>query len=176
MKKIFTVFTMFFVLAFVAGAFAGESRIGYVDLQRAMNKSEHGKNVKIELEGIVKEKTNAIEELANKRNAIQKDLEKSRMVMSEEAVRAKIDEIKKLERQAEQMINASNEDLSKLQRDKEFAILKELDDIITKIGKEGGYMIILPSEVVLFAPDGSSITNEVIKRYNALKGLTPVKE
>ena len=132
--------------------------------------------MKIELVAIVKEKSDEVEKLALRREALQKDLEKNRMVMSEEAVRDKIDEIKKIERNAERIIGESNEDLSRLQREKELGILKDLDDIINEIGLEGGYALILPAEMVLFAPDGSSITNEVIKRYKEKKGQTPTKE
>ncbi len=176
MKKIFIVTAALVLLAFAAGVSAESAKVGYVDLQRAMNMSEHGKNVKIELEGIVKEKSGAVEKLAAERGALQQDLEKNRMVMSEEAVRDKIDEIKKIERTAERMIEESNEELGRIQREKELGILKDLDDIIGVIGREQGYAVILPAEMVLFAPEGASITKEVIKRYNAKKGLTPTKE
>ncbi|MCK4910366.1 MAG: OmpH family outer membrane protein [Thermodesulfovibrionales bacterium] len=176
MRKISLVLAALLLLAFSAGASAEPAKVGYVDLQRAMNQSEHGRNVKIELEAIVKEKSDEVEKLALRREALQKDLENNRMVMSEEAVRDKIDEIKKIERNAERIIGESNEDLSRLQREKELGILKDLDDIINAIGREGGYTLILPAEMVLFAPDGSSITDEVIKRYNEKKGLTPAKE
>ena len=176
MKKIFIVTAALVLLAFAAGVSAESAKVGYVDLQRAMNMSEHGKNVKIELEGIVKEKSEAVEKLAAERDALQQDLEKNRMVMSEEAVRDKIETIKKIERAAERMIEESNEELGRIQREKELGILKDLDDIIGIIGREDGYSVILPAEMVLFAPEGASITNEVIKRYNAKKGLTPTKE
>lgn len=176
MKKIFIVIAALVLLVFASGVSAEPSKVGYVDLQRAMNMSEHGKNVKIELEGVVKEKSEAVEKLAAEREAIQQDLEKNRMVMSEEAIREKIEEIKKIERTAERMIEESNEELGRLQREKELGILKDLDDIIGTIGREGGYIVILPAEMVLFAPKGSSITDEVIKRYNAKKGLAPTKE
>ncbi len=178
MKKIFIMTAALALLAFAAGVSAepAKAKIGYVDLQRAMNMSEHGKNVKIELEGIVREKSEAVDTLARQRETLQQDLEKNRMVMSDEAVRAKIDQIKKIERTAERMIEESNEELGRIQREKELGILKDLDDIIGAIGREGGYVVILPAEMVLFAPKGSSITSEVIKRYNAKKGLTPAKE
>ena len=99
MKKIFIVIAALVLLVFAGGVSAepAKAKVGYVDLQRAMNMSEHGKNVKIELEAIVKEKSEAVEKLAAERDALQQDLEKNRMVMSEEAVRDKIETIKKIE-------------------------------------------------------------------------------
>ena len=156
---------------------AGQTgKIGYVDLQRAMNTSEHGMNVKLELEGMVKEKTQMVEKLARERDTMQQDLEKNRMVMSEAAVRDKLDQIKKIDRTAERMIEESNEELGKVQRDKEVGILKDLDAIITEIGMDGEYTVIIPAEMVLYAPESLNITDEVIKRYNASKGLKPSKE
>ncbi len=182
MKKIITLLVMLLVSVFVVAvqveqANAAESgKIGYVDLQKAMNTSEHGKNVRMELEGMVNEKSKEIEKLASQRDALQQDLQKNRLGMAESAVRERLDEIKKLERRAERVIGESNEDLGKLQREKELGILKELDVIITKIGLEDNYSIIIPAEMVLFAHESQDVTEEVIKRYNASKGLKPSKK
>ncbi len=185
MKRTISVLAVLSVLALAAvapaeqgqtGQIGQTGKIGYVDLQRAMNTSEHGKNIKFELDGMVKEKTQMVERLARERDAMQQDLEKNRMVMSEAAVRDKLDQIKKVDRTAERMIEESNEELGQIQRDKEVGILKDLDAIITEIGLEGEYTVIIPAEMVLYAPESLNITDEVIKRYNALKGLKPSKE
>lgn len=176
MKSVFGILAALVLLATTAVVSAEPAKVGVVDLQRAMNQSEHGKNVKIELEAIVKEKSQELEKLAAERDALQKDLEKNRLVMSEDAVREKIGRINEIESRAKERVKKSNDELSKLQRDKEYKILKDLDKIISDIGKDGGYTLILPAEMVLYVPAGASITNEVIKRYNAFKGLTPSKK
>jgi outer membrane protein len=173
MRNAFGFVAALLLLVVAVPSWAGPAGVAYVDIQRAMNDSEHGKNVKLELEGIVKEKSAGIEALAVERDSLQAELEKNRIMMSEEAVREKVDRLGKIEREAERMIEESNEELGRLQREKEISILKELDDIISAIGREKGYVAILPAEVVLYAPEGTDITDMVIERYNKLKGLEP---
>ncbi|MBI1810389.1 MAG: OmpH family outer membrane protein [Nitrospirae bacterium] len=50
------------------------------------------------------------------------------------------------------------------------AILKDVSDIVDAIGYEGGYAVILRSEVVLSAKKELDITGAVIRRLNESKG------
>ena len=173
MKKARIMLCAMALVLVAATAWAEPASVGYVDFQRVMNESEQGKNVKIELEGFVKERGGKIDELARQRDALQAEIEKNQVALSESALRAKVDELKKIEREADRLIQESNEELVNLQREMELSILEELSDIIDELGKEGGYDIIVPIEVVLYAREGSDLTDEVIKRYNKKKGLTP---
>lgn len=173
MKKTIFILAVLMMVVFSTSAWAGDKKIAYVDAQRVMNESEHGKNVKLELESVVKDRAAKIEALAKERDAIQAEIEKNKVILSEDALREKIEQIKKIEREAERFIQESNEDLMNLQREKESEILKDLGDIIEELGQEGGYDLILPVEVLIYAPESSDITDVVTERYNKLKGLTP---
>jgi len=58
-------------------------------------------------------------------------------------------------------------------------ILKELEKVVIRIGKEGGYTLILENNMpgIYFIDSGIDITNEVIKAYdNEVKSRTKKDE
>ncbi|MGD2080745.1 MAG: OmpH family outer membrane protein [Nitrospirota bacterium] len=166
MRKILTVV---FVLALSASAFAQDGmKIGFVDMQRALNESEAGKVARVELEEAVKERQGVISEKMAMRDKLVAELEKQSVVLSEEARKQKQAELATLSREVERMVEESNAELQKRQRELETEIVRDLDSIITTIGKQGGYTLILPAEIILYSVEGLEITGQVIDRHNAL--------
>lgn len=163
------ILTMIFVLALATSAFAQDGvKIGYVDMQAALNKSEAGKVAKKELEDAVKERQDKVSEKMAIRDKLVAELDKQSVVLSEDARKQKQAELEKLSREIQRMVEDSNTDLQKRQRELEAEIVRDLDSIITTIGKQGSYTLILPAEVILYSKDGLDITNQVIERHNAL--------
>lgn len=159
-----------FALLFCSQALAAEkTKIGFVDLQRALNESEFGKKTKTELEDLIRAKRTAIEEMAKTRDSMKEELDRQATTLSDEAMRQRVDELDRKERELERLVADTNEELQKLQREKEIVIIKELDDIISGIGKKEGYIVILPSDVILYSEDDADLTDRVIKEYDRLK-------
>lgn len=178
MKKVFIIF---FILLLSTHAFSEEplkaekTKIGIVDLQRALNDSEAGKKAKTELEALIKEKQNLINE---KRQAFEKakdELDKKSLVLSKEAKKHKTEELAVMERNLEKLIGESNEEIQKKQRDREVGILKELEGIIEKLAVEEKFTVILPEDVILYADEHLNLTDRVIEMYNNLKKASPEK-
>lgn len=161
--------TLVFVLVLSTYAFAQDGvKIGFIDMQKALNESEAGKVAKKELEKMVKERQVKIDEKIALRDKLVAEIEKQSVVLSEEARRQKQDELEKIAREIERMVADSNAELQKQQRELEIEIVKDLDAIITGIGKEGNYTIILPADIILYSAEGTDITDLVIKKHNEL--------
>jgi outer membrane protein len=155
------------VLALGSFAFAAEKvKIGVVNLQRVVNESEAGKKATSQLEAVIKERQAKIDEKQVEFEKLQKEMEQKATVLSEDAMKKRKEEIQKKERDLKRLISDSNAELQKLQREKQLGIQKELDALITKIGKDNGYTIILPNEVVLYYDDAMDMTDLVIKDYD----------
>ncbi|MDW7973404.1 MAG: OmpH family outer membrane protein, partial [Thermodesulfovibrio sp.] len=98
MKKFFfAVFVMFFALSFVSVARA-ELKIGIVDLYRVLNESEEGKKSVNELQSMLEARQKTLEEKQKKIQSLREEFEKKRSVLSEEARKAKEEEIERLGR------------------------------------------------------------------------------
>jgi outer membrane protein len=168
---------IFMLLLFSTGALAAEIevKIGYVNLQQALNESEYGKKTKAEIEDVIRKKQANIRSRVEKHEETKKELEIQSATLSEEAFRQRMSELQKEEREIERLISDSNAELQKVQREKEVQILTELDDIIDGIGEEGSFTLILPSEVILYATEDMDLTEQVIKRYDEMKSSTPAE-
>ncbi len=176
MRKILT---MIFILALSAHAYGQEAekpvKIGFIDMQRALNESEAGKNAKAELEKMFRDKQKAIDERIAQREKLVAELEKQAVVLSEEARRQKQDALDKLTRDLERMISDTNAELQKSQRELEIGIFRDLDKIIRDIGESGGYTVILPSEALLYSTEGIDLTDSIIAKHDELYRQKPGK-
>ncbi|RLB81246.1 MAG: hypothetical protein DRH17_09685 [Deltaproteobacteria bacterium] len=154
------------------------AKIGVVDFQRIIDKSNAGKRSSVEIksqgkkmEQILKEKGAEIEEL-------KKTLDQKALVMSEDVreakekdLRIKINDLKSLQRRYQDVLSELNVNLSK-------QIMKDVFEIVERIGKREGYLLIIDRRIggVIYAPNAIDITDKVIQEYNALDAKRSKKE
>ncbi len=170
MKKTgFLILSWGILLVFASLTFGEEAlKIAYVDMQRALNYCEAGKEAKkqisVEVEKIQKEFSGRQKELEK----IKEDLEKRGSVLSESVrqqrerdYQAKLRDLQRLQRDYE-------EDLRRKDREFSDRILKTLEGIIKKMGEEGKYTLILEKNqpTVIYISKGLDLTDEVIKRID----------
>jgi outer membrane protein len=151
-----------------ACAFAAESKIGYIDLNLALNKSEVGKKAVLSLEEMVKAKQFIISEKGDKIKKIEEELAKQSSIMTPDTVRERKEEREKLLRDYQRMVKDSQEEVQKKQAEYMDAIIKKLKGIVEQIGKEEGYSLILEKAEsgVMFHSDEIDMTGTLIKRFN----------
>jgi outer membrane protein len=155
------------LLAGIAAA-AEVGKIGYADLRVALNESEAGKKAKIELESLIKTKQAAIDEKGKSIEKLKGDLEKQTSVLSGEARKSKEEEIERLVRDYQRLVQDAQNDVKKKETELTGSILKELRDVVEKIGKDEGYSLILENVegIILFSRKDLDMTDKVIKNFN----------
>jgi len=162
------------VSGFVAGAARAESatatKLGYVDLNRALNETNEGKSAKARLEADMKAKKQKIEMMQNDLKKAGEELEKQKLILSADALREKQQafqqkylEFQKTAMEYEKQISEANDAAIK-------PIADKLMRVVQQIGQSDGYTMIVPREMALYSPAGSDITDRVIKAYNSGKG------
>ncbi|MFN3395217.1 MAG: OmpH family outer membrane protein [Thermodesulfovibrionales bacterium] len=165
-------FLCFAVMFFLTGNIsAQEVKIGYVDLRLALNESEAGKKAKTELESMIKIKQAAIDEKGKAIDKLKGDLEKQASVLSEGARKSKEEEIERHIREYQRLVQDSQAEVKKKESELTGSILKELREIIDKIGKEENYTLILENVegLILYSKKDIDLTEKVIKTYNETK-------
>ncbi len=160
--------------SFLAGTvFAAEAtaKIGYVDLRVALNDSDAGKKAKIELESLIKTKQTAIDEKGKGIEKLKADLEKQASVLSADAKKSKEDEIERLMRDYQRLVQDSQNDVKKKEGELTGSIIKDLRDVVEKIGHDEGYALILENVegIILYSRKDLDITDKVVKIYNEKK-------
>ena len=152
-----------------AEATAG-TKLGYVDLNRALNETNEGKAAKARLEADGKAKKQKLEMMQNDLKKMGEDLEKQKLILSADALKEKqgVFQQKLMELQKTSM------DYEKQFAEAEAAAIKPISEklqrVIQQIGQADGYSMIVPREMALYSPAGSDLTDKVITAFNSGKG------
>ncbi|MCO5113462.1 MAG: OmpH family outer membrane protein [Bdellovibrionaceae bacterium] len=150
---------------------AAEIKIGYVDMQAAIQQTSTGKKAKSELEKIAKTKE---DDLKKREAALKKkgdDFRKKETVYDENTRRQKQGELQKEFYELQQLLGQSQNEL----RMKEESLLKPIVEGLRKqidaIAKKEGYTVILEKadNLVLFAKEEINLTNQIVKAYEKSK-------
>jgi outer membrane protein len=169
--KIAFVTMVFSVCLFVAASFGADvAKIGVVNFQTILEKSDAGKMAMAEinkhgkeLEASLKKKGKEIEETKNK-------LEREALVMSKEMRDEKEREIRINTNDLKILQNKYTADLRQLEAKLVRNIQKEVLEIIAEIGKKEGFLVIFEKREagVMYSPDTIDITDRVIQKYNSI--------
>lgn len=152
-------------------AAADPAKIAYVDLRVTLNESDAGKKAKAELESLIKTKQAAIDEKGKAAEKLKTDLEKQGSVLSAEARKAKEEEVERVIRDYQRLVQDAQAEIKKKEDQHTSAIIKEIREVIDAIGREEGYAIIFENfeGMILYARKDLDITDKVLKRFNETK-------
>jgi outer membrane protein len=153
-------------------------KIGVIDLQEVIEKSNPGKRSSVEIKSQGKNMEEVLKERGSEIEELRKALDQKALVMSDEAreakeqdLRDKVGDLKSLQRRYQDVLRELNINLSK-------QITKDVFEIVEKIGKADGYSLIIDRRVggVVYVPEAIDITDKVIEEYNAMDAKRSKKE
>lgn len=147
----------------LAPALAETGKIGFVDLQKALNQSEAGKSAKVEISQKIKEYEGEAVRQQDELKKLKEELEKQAVLLSDEARAEKERDYQKKLKDFQRFTKDIQDEVQ--QRDADFtrAIMEEIEGVIKKIGESGGYSVILEQSQLLYADDAFDLTDKVIK-------------
>lgn len=166
MKKI--VIALVALLLLSAPVFAS-TKIAYVDLQKALNLSKSGAQAKSDIAAQAKEFETEFKIKQGEFLKLKGELEKQAALLSDSA---KEEKVKEYQKSAGELQKFQKEVQRKLQQEdgkRTQLILKDLSEILQKIGKDGGYSMILERSeggLVYIAENINDLTDELIKAYD----------
>lgn len=147
-----------------------ETKIGFVDMQKAIQSTAAGKKAKTELESEFNKKKKELEKKEADLKKMGEDLERKKSVLSEEVLGKKQAEFQEEMLKYRDVVGKSQVEIQKKERDLTAPILEKMRKVIAKVAKDKGYTMILEnSQMVLFATADADLTNEVIKTYEKEK-------
>jgi outer membrane protein len=143
------------------------ARIGIVDLQEVLNKSQKGLAVKQKLD---QERAVRQKDLDGKQQEVMKlqaEFEKQAPLLSEQAKREKSEAIQRKTRDAVRIAEDANRDFDKRVREAELEVSREILGVVQEYGKDQGFTLVLERSMVVFSASAVDITSEIIKRYDS---------
>jgi len=143
-------------------------KIGYVDLQKALNESEAGKKAKETFKAEVDRMEQSLERRKTEVEKLKDELEKKGLLLKEEERDSLERDYRQKLRDFERQYKDSQQELQIKDRDLTGRILEELRQVIQGMGEEGNYTVILEGNntVVLYGSKAIDLTETVIRTYN----------
>ncbi len=169
MKNILRSFVVYTLLLGTSAAFA-QTKIGIVDLQRAIQGTAAGKKAKVELEAEVEKKKKDIQKREGDLKKIQEDLEKKKGLLSDEVFQKRQTEFQEEMLKYREAFGKSQADLQKRERDLTQPILEKMKKVVDRLAKEKGLgLIVENSPMLLYADKALDITDDVVKAFEKEK-------
>ena len=156
---------------FIGTVYSADIKIGSVDIQKAVNECNAGKEAKKALTKDVEKFQRLIAEKQKDLQDMKELLEKQGSMLSPEAREAREKELqtrlRDFQRWGEDIQNELNQKRIEMERNISIGLQK----VIQKLGADEGYTLILEKNdnIVLFTSKSTDITDLVIKAYDAQK-------
>ena len=158
-------------LLLVAGTAPAQDplKLAYVDMQKALNESRAGKKALGELQKLAEERKSGLQKQKEALEKKKEELDKQALMLNEDARKSRESEIRTLERDLSRTMSDLKEEFGRRESEFTDAIRKDLIKVVEKIGKEGGYTLVLEKNfsAILYAPPTIDLTETLIKRYDA---------
>lgn len=150
----------------------GAGRIGYVDFNRALNEVSDGRKAKQRLKDEFNEKQQKLDRLQDELRSAKDGIDRDRLLLSEDALRKREEEYGRKYGELQQRLEGFKTEIAAKEQNLTQDILSRLRTIVREIGQEEGYTLILEKsqDLVLYAPDGSDLTDRVIAAYDRGRG------
>jgi outer membrane protein len=151
-----------------APAAPAATRVGFVDLQRILARSQAGVQAREQIE---KEKAAMQKQVDSQKvdyDKLRDELEKKGQLLSADARREKQEALERKTRDIRRLLDDLEKELQKKEQTMGQKILRDLEGIFTKVGKEKGYAVIVERRqagVVYGAPE-VDVTEDVIKAFD----------
>lgn len=156
------------------GAYASaDFKVAYVDVQKAIEKSNMGKKAKEEMKKEADKRNKELEKKKADIDKMREDIEKKRAVLAEEAFAKRAQELQEEMQKFNQAAAKAQGELQKKESDLLDPIVKKMKSVIEKISKEKGINMVLQSnpnaQIVLYATPDADITDEVVQAVDKEK-------
>ena len=159
-------FLQFFFVPLVAPSFAAESRVGFIDVQKAVISTKEWKK---QFETFKKDFAKEKKKIKARENRIKKmlqDLTKQGFVLDPELKKKKEEKFRKEKVAFERYVQDKNAEFGNNEKEMTQKILEKMMKIIQKIGKEKKYTMILEQKAVLYHDTGNDLTTLATKTYD----------
>jgi outer membrane protein len=166
--------TALLVASHSAVAFA-QSKIGVVDMQRALAETEDGRRAKDTLKRLFEQRQKTLDKQQTDLKTLKDSLDKQRDVLQREILAKKLEEYQKAVGELQTTYVDFQRELAAKEGELTKPILLRMERVVRRIGQSDGYSLVVDrSEAgVIYVPTSYDLTDVLIQRYNAGEGRDP---
>jgi outer membrane protein len=157
------------VLAFSPALVSAQEKIkiGFIDIQRAITESAAGKKAKARFDAQVKKAESDLLKEKQELERLKSDFDKKGPLLKEDERRNLEADLERRFRQYQRTGQDHQQELRQKEGELTSDILKELQQIVTEIGKAEKFTLIFERSQILYHDQGIDITNKVIETFNS---------
>lgn len=165
--------SLFALCAFVLPAtssFAAETgKIGYVNLQRALNEVEEGKAAKARLKSQFDQSQARLDKEQKTLQARKEELDKKRLAMDEATLRKNMEELDNDLKRVAGVFAQLQKELSEAEQRATKEIFAKMQQLVGQIAEAEGYTYVFEANEsgIVYAPPSLDLTNDLVRKYNA---------
>jgi outer membrane protein len=156
-------------LIFCATLAAAQERvkIGFIDVQRAINESQAGKRARERFQSQVKKAENDLMKEKQELERLKSEFDKKSPLLKDDERRNLETDLQKRAVTYQRSLGDWQQELRQREGEMTGDILKELEKIIIEVGKAEKFTLILERSQILYSDQATDITNKVIEVYNS---------
>jgi len=144
------------------------TKLGYVDMEKAVNESKAGKEARDKFLKYMKKKRAESEKKKKELTSMKQILEKQGALLAEDVRVEKEREYQKKVREYQLYLKNLRDDARTKEMEMSKKIIREIQKVIFSYAKKGGYAMIFEKSRrgLLYAPDSVDLTDTIIKIYD----------
>lgn len=142
-------------------------KIGFIDVQRAINESQPGKRARDRFQAQVKKAETDLLKEKQELERLKSEFDKKSPLLKEDERRNLEADLQKRVVIYQRAMGDQQQELRQKEGEMTGDILKELEKIVTEVGKADKFTIILERSQILYIDQATDITNKVIEVYNS---------
>ncbi|HEV8723508.1 MAG TPA: OmpH family outer membrane protein [Candidatus Binatia bacterium] len=142
-------------------------KIGFIDIQRIISESQAGKKAKDRFQAQVKKAEADVQKERQDLERLKNDLDKKGPLLKEEERRNLEADFQKRSVSLQRTMGDYQQDLQRKNNEMMAEILKELEQVVTEVGKAEKFTLILERSQILYSDQATDITSRVIEVYNS---------
>ena len=151
---------------------AAQTKIGVVDMQRALSETEDGRKAKETLKKLFEQRQKTLDKQQDDLKVLKESIEKQRDVLSRDVLSKKLEEYQKAFGELQQTYMEFQRELQGKEGELTKPILDRMQRVMRRIGQAEGYSLILERAEagVVYIPSTYDLTDVLIQRYNSGEG------
>ncbi|HEU4341039.1 MAG TPA: OmpH family outer membrane protein [Candidatus Binatia bacterium] len=142
-------------------------KVGFIDIQRAISESQAGKRAKERFQAQVKKAEAELLKEKQELERLKSDLDKKGPLLRDDERRNLEADLQRRYVNYQRSMTDYQQDLRQREGEMTGDILKELEKIVSEVGKAEKFTLILERSQILYSDQGIDITNKVIEAYNS---------
>lgn len=167
---------LLFLILFSLPAWAEEKiKIGFVDIQRAINESQAGKKAKERFQAQVKKAEGDLLKEKQEVERLKGEVDKKGPLLKDEERRNIEMDLQRRIVGYQRTMQDYQQELRQREGEMTADILRDLEKIVTELGKAEKFSFILERSQVLYSDQAVDITNKVVEIYNGRTAGKPTK-